>query len=142
MALTILFLAVGSLLCYLAIGHIAQLKVRKTFARQYGTKPLQSCYPPSPLGFALWRDAKKSVAELKGLEHNAVRFEKYGTTYGAYMLGNSLIATMDPENVKAVLSTKFADFGLGQRLTAFGPLIGKGIFTSDGSHWEHSRVGL
>lgn len=56
------------------------------------------------------------------------------------MLGKNLIVTKDPENVKAVLSTKFADFGLGERLTAFGPLTGNGIFTSDGSHWENSRV--
>ena len=55
-------------------------------------------------------------------------------------MGNTVYNTMDPENIKAILATKFEDFGVGPRLDFFGPLLGNGIFTSDGPHWERSRV--
>jgi hypothetical protein len=45
-------------------------------------------------------------------------------------LWESFFNTIDPENVKALLATNFKDFGLGQRLDAFGPLLGEGIFTT------------
>lgn len=58
----------------------------------------------------------------------------------ATVMGQTFYSTTDPENIKAILATNFKDFGLGKRLETFGPLLGKGIFTSDGPAWEHSRV--
>jgi hypothetical protein len=55
-------------------------------------------------------------------------------------MGHTFITTDEPENVKAILATNFKDFGIGKRLEAFGPQFGSGIFTTDGAHWEHSRV--
>ncbi|KAB8070020.1 cytochrome P450 [Aspergillus leporis] len=55
-------------------------------------------------------------------------------------MGSAIYLTIEPENVKAVLSTHFEDYILGTRLKAFGPLLGSGIFTTDGSQWQHSRV--
>ena len=53
----------------------------------------------------------------------------------------TVISTIEPENVKAILSTKFADFSLGQRRReVFIPVFGHGIFTNDGSAWERSRA--
>ncbi|KAL3475925.1 putative cytochrome P450 family protein [Aspergillus californicus] len=46
----------------------------------------------------------------------------------------------DPANVKAVLSTSFADWGVGpRRLQQFGPFLGLGIFTADGHSWSSAR---
>ena len=46
----------------------------------------------------------------------------------------------EPENIKALLSTQFDDFELGEkRYRAFSPLLGNGIFTADGEAWRHSR---
>ncbi|KAH9208668.1 cytochrome P450 [Leptodontidium sp. 2 PMI_412] len=39
-----------------------------------------------------------------------------------------------------MLATKFQDFDLGYRKKALSPLLGQGIFASDGSIWEHSRA--
>lgn len=61
-------------------------------------------------------------------------------TWSSTAMGRVFVNTIDPENIKAVLATNFNDFGLGHRLHTFGPLLGKGIFTTDGAHWEHSRV--
>ncbi|KAJ6090417.1 hypothetical protein N7486_009232 [Penicillium sp. IBT 16267x] len=55
-------------------------------------------------------------------------------------LGRTLVETIDPINVQTVLASKFKDFDLGSRNDAFGPLLGQGIFASDGPAWEHSRA--
>nr|B8QHP5.1 RecName: Full=Cytochrome P450 52-N1; Short=CYP52-N1; AltName: Full=Cytochrome P450 monooxygenase CYP52-N1 [Starmerella bombicola]ACD75402.1 cytochrome P450 monooxygenase CYP52-N1 [Starmerella bombicola]AIY55342.1 cytochrome P450 monooxygenase CYP52-N1 [Wickerhamiella domercqiae] len=54
-------------------------------------------------------------------------------------LGKWVIATRDPENIKAVLSTKFNDFSLKERGNRMRHVIGDGIFTQDGAPWKHSR---
>ena len=129
----------GILLCFFITKFLVSRLVRYRFERQNGFQA-PPAYPQNFLGLSLFREAKNAVAEHRGLENNVERFNKFGITYSGNMLGKSLLMTIDPENVKAVLSTKFEDFGLGQRLLAFGPFIGQGIFTSDGAHWERSRV--
>ncbi|BCS10873.1 hypothetical protein ALUC_40213A [Aspergillus luchuensis] len=53
------------------------------------------------------------------------------------------------ENIQAAKSHRFLeliqhrfqrDYGLGSRIATFGPLLGHGIFTSDGEHWAQSRA--
>lgn len=56
--------------------------------------------------------------------------------------GRTGIFTRDPENIKALLATQFADFSLGIRRPQFAPLLGEGIFTLDGQGWKHSRAML
>lgn len=54
--------------------------------------------------------------------------------------GTPEMYTIDPANIQTILATKFQDFVLGERrYKAFKPLLGDGIFTADGSFWEHSR---
>lgn len=49
--------------------------------------------------------------------------------------------TIDPENLKTMLSTQFKEFGFGARYKAFFPLLGNGIFTTDDYQvWSHSRA--
>lgn len=46
------------------------------------------------------------------------------------------IVTCEPRNIQAVLATQFNDFEIGeQRAGEFGPLLGHGIFTTDGKAW-------
>lgn len=57
------------------------------------------------------------------------------------LFGSTMIETIDPENVKAVLATNFKDWEIGEtRHRAFMPVLGRNIFTSDGAFWEHSRA--
>nr|AAA34353.2 cytochrome P-450-alk2 [Candida tropicalis] len=51
----------------------------------------------------------------------------------------SIISTLEPDNIKAILATQFNDFSLGTRHSHFAPLLGDGIFTLDGAGWKHSR---
>lgn len=55
--------------------------------------------------------------------------------------GSRLVLTTEPVNIQAVLATQFKVFETGwMRYLQMGPLLGKSIFTSDGSFWEHSRA--
>ena len=74
------------------------------------------------------------------LDVNYKRYQDNGITWSATMMGKTFFNTIDPENLKSILATNVNNFGIGERLAAFGPLLGKGIFTSDGTQWEHSRV--
>ncbi|QDS77320.1 hypothetical protein FKW77_004764 [Venturia effusa] len=57
------------------------------------------------------------------------------------ILGYKRIFTFDPANVKAVLATQFKEFGLGDdRINTFAPVLGHGIFSSDGEKWERNRA--
>ena len=68
-------------------------------------------------------------------------YEKYGSTYKTNELQHRIIFTDDPQNTQTILATKFKDYEVGElRREGFGPLIGNGIFTSDGKAWEHFRA--
>lgn len=54
--------------------------------------------------------------------------------------GLRCVFTHDPENIKAVLSTQFEDFGKGSDFHRnWEPFLGDSIFTSDGPQWRASR---
>lgn len=51
-----------------------------------------------------------------------------------------MLFTVEAENVKTLLATKFKDYELPyRRKSSFYPLLGFGIFTNDGMDWKHSR---
>ena len=76
----------------------------------------------------------------KYLETCQARFQNYGSTYKSIMLGSTVINTCEPQNIQAILATQFTDFQLGaRRNTAFEPLLGHGIFASDGETWSGAR---
>lgn len=65
--------------------------------------------------------------------------QQHGRTFET-SLGRTVLGTIEPKNVQAVLALKFKDFDLGNRNKALAPLLGQGIFASDGPIWEHSRA--
>ncbi|MCJ1312108.1 hypothetical protein MMC25_005782 [Agyrium rufum] len=47
---------------------------------------------------------------------------------------------MEPSNIQAVLALNFDHWGVAPiREVPIEPFLGKGLFTSDGKYWEHSR---
>ncbi|KAH8907051.1 cytochrome P450 [Coniochaeta sp. PMI_546] len=50
------------------------------------------------------------------------------------------LMTREPEHIKTVLTSKFADFGKGAQFhDAWAPFLGDSIFTTDGQLWQNSR---
>ncbi|KAL9109109.1 MAG: hypothetical protein Q9227_006200 [Pyrenula ochraceoflavens] len=133
--------AIGVLLFYTIVNRIISSISAHKFSAKHGCQPAPR-YPQTErlIGYRLFKDVKQSQLENRSLEDSYYRSLALGTTYTAAAMGKHCILTTDPENVKTVLTTNFKDFGLGDRLAAFGPLLGSGIFTADGAHWEHSRA--
>lgn len=90
-----------------------------------------------------WRNFWENLAanknhKLLDLIHR--RNQQYGTIYSLKVASMSIVSTTEPEILKTVLATNFKDWNLPDvRKAAFNPLLGKGIFTTDGAEWQHSR---
>ncbi|KAF8864708.1 putative cytochrome P450 alkane hydroxylase [Acephala macrosclerotiorum] len=137
------FYTLGGLV--LVIGFLARQLVN--YIRVAKFKKLHKCEPetriPQPeriIGYELYKIQLEASKNKNILEVGRQRYINNGNTWSAVMMGRKFINTIDPENVKTILATNFKDFGLGQRQEAFGPLLGQGIFTTDGAQWEHSRA--
>lgn len=134
-------IAAASLALYFIITRIVTSVQGYRFAKAKGCKePIKFPQSERILGYARF---KQQIAEHKAkiiLPSAVQRFRDVGNTYSAVALGQKVIITIEPENIKALLATNFNDFGLGTRFDAMGALLGHGIFTSDGALWEHSRV--
>jgi len=116
--------------------------------RRYARKAAKlGCKPPPllpnniPLGIDRIRESLKADSAMLFPEFMTARCAQMGETHAYKILGNMGFMTIDPKNIQAVLATQFHDFEIGnQRRDNFLPLLGNGIFTSDGKSWEHSRA--
>lgn len=91
------------------------------------------------LGLGRVANLLSAMKNCESLELLRTWHHQHGNTYKT-SLGRPLIITIEPKNVQAVLALKFKDFELGHRNKALAPLLGQGIFASDGRMWEHSRA--
>ncbi|RFU35090.1 hypothetical protein B7463_g1226, partial [Scytalidium lignicola] len=121
--------------------QIAKYLETRRFEKAHGCKPCKQL-PQSEriLGWGLFRIQVKAAKDKKLLETSFNRYETVGNTWSAVLMGRHFINTRDPEIIKTILATNFEDWGLGKRIDSFGPLLGEGIFTTDGKQWEHSRA--
>jgi len=138
--------AVCALLLLYGIRYILwQLTVgarRRAMAKEHGCLPPPQYPTKDPiLGLDIFFSTSKAFKEKRALEVIAKRFDDMGVnTMSLVALGRHPIATIEPENLKTIQSLKFKDWSLGKRRRAnFTPLIGHGIFTSNGEEWQHSR---
>ena len=114
---------------------------RRRIIRENGCKPPVK-YPHIDhiMGTDLFFTNLKALRANRFLPTMRERFATYGNTFQLKLMGADVIVTVEPENLKTILSLKFKEFGLGQRRkTAMLPLLGYGIFTTDGGAWQHSR---
>ncbi|EKG12102.1 Cytochrome P450 [Macrophomina phaseolina MS6] len=75
------------------------------------------------------------------VEHISEREGRLVTTMQNTIAGEDSFFTIEPRNIQAILATQFKDFDFGPRRNGnFRPLLGHGIFASDGKQWEHSRA--
>lgn len=55
-------------------------------------------------------------------------------------VGERVILTAEPENIKAILATQFKDYGKGEAFRKdWHDFLGNGIFTTDSTLWHNSR---
>lgn len=76
----------------------------------------------------------------KFLERNFLQFQLNGNTYSSRHFGQQIISTIEPANIRAVLSANFNDYDIPwRRKNAFAPLLGTSLFQVDGHAWAKSR---
>ncbi|KAE9377405.1 cytochrome P450 alkane hydroxylase-like protein [Stipitochalara longipes BDJ] len=144
--LTYLELAVLPLLVLISFILFALVQLhfsRRAFIKTYGCKeprcrvPLKDPFLATDFVWKTLRNAKQD----RYLEGTNERFKQYGTTFAAKHMHYHTIHTIEPANIKQILATGFDDFKLSSfRVDAMVPLFGKGIFTTNGSRWSHSRA--
>ena len=140
--LTLTSLGIGFFVFILTRKLLYHLEVKR-FADKNG------CLPPVraslwPLGLNTF---VKSVLNLRNNryfkgEHEAL--EELGDTIEQNVIGQIMILTRDPENIKAILATQFQEFDIENRLHGRIDLLlgNNGIFVQVGPAWERTRAML
>ncbi|KAI9898948.1 hypothetical protein N3K66_005409 [Trichothecium roseum] len=95
----------------------------------------------APLGLDLVAGFIGAVKQHAEYTHWLSTFHVNGLwTTESRLLGRRSLFTADPENVKAILATQFADYGKGEPFHAeWEAFLGDSIFTTDGALWHASR---
>ena len=93
------------------------------------------------LGLDYWRDQKKAAQKSQWLPTSKALFARYGKTYEVNNLGQRMIHTMEVQNIQSVWATDFKNWGLQPLRDGIAvPFFDKGINTTDGDFWKHSRA--
>lgn len=125
----------------IAFVFIRRFFIRGQFARRHGCQPVARSFNKDPfLGLDTIPSVIRAFRQHKVLEKSCERFRIYGNTFTVKELLRRAILTVEPENIKTILSLNFKDYGIGHRLEQFKPLLGAGIFDTDGAHWASSRA--
>ena len=118
---------------------------RFVYSKENGCKPVPAYPHTDPIfGLDLFIEDSKLLKSGGFIDRVRERYSDVGEgvhTYTHLTLGRRVITTAEPENIKTILATKFKDFELpDSRKSALVPLLGHGIFTTDGKEWETSRT--
>ncbi|KAJ3496049.1 hypothetical protein NLG97_g2952 [Lecanicillium saksenae] len=82
----------------------------------------------------------KSARNNRFISASAQRFQDLGAnTYCTWIQGHQTIHTIEPENVKTIMATKWKDYSVHGRKPNLGRLLGRGIFVATGEDWSHAR---
>ena len=134
--------AVILVLLYTTYWQLTVGSRRRAIIREKGCLPIKRYPTKDPiLGIDLFRTNVQNFKDKIFLESIRQRFEDMGcSTFQFPSLGRQLVTTIEPENLKTIQALNFKQWSLGyRRKVAFTPLLGRGIFTTDGGDWQHSR---
>ena len=129
---------------YQVFLHISIYRVRQELIKQHGCKPCAKYPHKDPFfGIDALRDTTRAFRSNTFLKHSRNLYELHGYTFSSRLSTTDIINTIEPENIKALSTTKFEDFVIGpQRRISLSPLLGDSIIVADGAQWEHARAML
>ncbi|KAK0105094.1 hypothetical protein ONS95_004543 [Cadophora gregata] len=137
LALTSLY-TIYHLTLYLITAHR-----RNLISRKHNCQPIPAYPHKDPIfGLDLFLENSRVIKLGQFLPAVQARYTLLNAhTWSQLFLGERVINTAEPENIKAILATQFKEFELPpRRKVAFHPTFGHGIFTTDGKEWEASRA--
>lgn len=140
MALLLPFLVTG--VCLFVTYYIYRYLQNLYLARSNGCLPPRRYPHKDPfLGLDFFLETGKIFSENRYLPELLTRYNTYGPTFQTNLFGTPSINTIEPENLQAVYSNDFQNWGVEPlRLPAQDPFCGRGFITTDGPAWEHSRA--
>ena len=118
---------------------------RRAMIKEHGCKPMKhspelNSFPQNIIGIKTVKQSLKAVKEHRLMDHNRARYMRNGNSTHLKMFFTDFIQTVEPENIKTIMALDFKKWSLGKRRKdAFVPLLGHGIFTTDGAAWHNSR---
>ncbi|CRG91890.1 hypothetical protein PISL3812_08944 [Talaromyces islandicus] len=139
------------LLVLLVVGFIVykkiKSKIRKRHIRQKEAE--LGCLPPpvfqltNGLGLPVKKESLQATNEDRNPQYimdtmNSISPDCH--TVRVPIFDYEIFVTRDPENMRAIFSTQSNDFDISVfRQMSWMPMIGRGIFTTRGWDWKHSR---
>ncbi|CAG9997249.1 hypothetical protein V2G26_018436 [Clonostachys chloroleuca] len=136
---------VGGLAAVYLFYHVTCLLLlwrrRWQMARKAGCKPPRKLPQIDPfLGTDVVLQNLGAAKKYGFLDLLKKRHAANGLTFTTNTYFRTTINTCDPDVIRSVLALQFHDFGMGPlRRNSASPLLGKGIFTTDGDIWAHQR---
>ena len=95
------------------------------------------------LGLDVLWDLIRAFHSQRYLETIQHAYQEHGNTISRQILFSSVICTIEPANIKAVLSAQFKDYAITSvRKNAFRPFLGQSVLIADGAEWTHARAML
>ena len=129
--------------CYVLFSRVAPFVKTRRFSAQNGCQPIRARQNVSWFGIFFLRDIIKAIKKKVYLDSLTDRYFAMGyNTYQMTSFGRRAVFTIDPVNLKTMLSLKSKDYSIGHRPAVMGPLLGRAIFVTDGEEWSHSRAVL
>ncbi|CAI6340176.1 unnamed protein product [Periconia digitata] len=138
-----ILLTLTLLTLYIAYTKTKLYLTRRTFKSHHHCKPCPHTYHHDPiLALDVLHETLTAAKSRRLLKNFQARFARMGgaTTYRTRMLTQPFIVTCEPANIQTILSLRFKDYSLGNRIDSFHALLGDGIFNSDGATWARSRA--
>ncbi|PGG98356.1 hypothetical protein GX51_06843 [Blastomyces parvus] len=138
--------AVGIFSFAFVVYWIRRIQIERKIGRLGSHAPIVPTYLPVGIDFIyksfksagkkeelkFWRDQLVALPLPNGEPSHTLEINGHSTFRAIF--------TVDPENIKAVLTGQFADYGKGQRFhEEWREFLGDSIFATDGELWSKSR---
>jgi hypothetical protein len=125
-------------LMYLVVSKVFQRIRFNEKERRLAAKPKNLVALKDPvLGLDYAFEIVKAAKQSRYMDWIGERFKAYGDTYVCRRLFFDTVHTIDPDNIKSILSTDFHSFQIPTaRSAAMNPLFGEGIFAVNGEKWS------
>ncbi|KAK0712479.1 cytochrome P450 [Lasiosphaeria miniovina] len=139
---TLAVLALAIWLAFYSIRSYLEYRCDMAFSKQHGCERPPELPNRWPLGINWIMQLWKEDARGEVLEFMSRVADEYPTNMLSqfFLFGPRYFHVVAPQNVEAILSSSFADYGFGVRADVFRPLCGAGIFTEEGPAWKASRT--
>ena len=140
--------SVASAVFYIVYYIYWQLTIgasRRALINKHGCKPIRSVaeinsFPENIFGTRVLRWNVQAIKDHKIIEIVRARYDRIGNTFQGKVFFTPMIFTIEVDNIKTMLALNFKEWNLStRRKLSVVPLLGHGIFTTDGTQWQHSR---